>query len=69
MSLLARYDRVFFVFDPGAEANALKYARELAALRHGIQVEYIDLELPVGIDPGDLSDQEAKKIRRELNFV
>ena len=66
---LAKYERVFFVFDPGAEANAIKYARELAALRHGIQVEYVDLELPVGTDPGDLSDQESKKIRRELNFV
>jgi len=66
---LARYDRVYFLFDPGAGHKALQYARELSALRHGIEVEYIDLELPVGIDPGDLSETEAKKIRRELNFV
>lgn len=66
---LARYDRVFFLFDPGAGDKALQYARELSALRHGIQVEYIDLELPVGIDLGDLSESESKKIRRELNFI
>ena len=66
---LACYDRVYFVFDPGAEANALKYARELAALKNKIQVEYIDLELPVGLDPGGLSEDEAKHIRRELNFI
>jgi len=64
---MARHRRTLFCFDsePEAQARALRYARELAAL--GRQAEVIDLELGER-DPGDLDTREVAAIRRELGL-
>lgn len=69
LKLLSFYDRVFFLFDPGAQDKANKYAKLLAGLKSNIQVEVIDLELPEESDPAELTESEAKNIRNELGFI
>jgi DNA primase len=61
ISLLARYQRILFLFDPEKEAQerARKGAEKLAAI--GKEVELIELEKDC--DPGDLSEEEAKQLR------
>lgn len=64
VSLLSRYDRIFFVFDPEPEAQqkAKKVAEKLCAI--GKDVELIELDFRG--DPGDLSDSQAKELRKLL---
>lgn len=64
---LAKHRRILFCFDsePEAQARAMKYARELAAL--GRETEVVDLELGEK-DPGDLDSGEVAAIRRELGL-
>lgn len=66
--LLTRYKRVVTLFDsePQAQERARKLAGKVAAF--GVSVEVCDLELTDGRDPGDLSIEEVKKVRRELDF-
>lgn len=64
---LSRFRRVLFAFDsePEAQAKAMRWAKEVAAL--GTKAEVVDLELG-GKDAGDLSDAEAGAVRRELGL-
>jgi len=65
--LLSRYRRVLFCFDSEdtAQAKAVRWAKEVAAL--GAKAEVVDLELGER-DAGDLSDEEAGAVRRELGL-
>lgn len=64
IKLLAGYKRIVFIFDPEKEAQdrAREYASRLSAL--GRKVEIVDLEMDK--DPGDLTEKEAQKIKKEL---
>jgi len=64
--LLCDFDRVFILFDPEFEAQsrAKEIANKISSI--GINAEIIDIEIDG--DPADLSDDEAKYIRRELGF-
>lgn len=64
---LSRFRRVLFAFDsePEAQAKAMRWAKEVAAL--GTKAEVVDLELG-DKDAGDLSDAEAGAVRRELGL-
>jgi len=69
LKLLSNYQKVFFLFDPGAQDKAKKYAKLLAGLKNDIEVECVDLELPNEKDPGDLDQGQVAEIRNELGFV
>jgi hypothetical protein len=64
---LSRFRRVLFAFDsePEAQAKAIRWAKEVAAL--GTKAEVVDLELG-DRDAGDLTDKEAGAVRRELGL-
>ena len=64
---LSRFRRVLFAFDsePEAQAKAVRWAKEVAAL--GTKAEVVDLELG-DRDAGDLADTEAGAVRRELGL-
>jgi hypothetical protein len=65
--LLARFDTIYFLFDPEttAQKKAEKVAIKLASL--GKTVEVIDLGIEK--DPAELEISDRKAIRRELGFV
>lgn len=65
---LARWDEIFFLFDDEgpAQASARKYGSQLSSL--GKSVEIIRLSGMGGKDPGDLPEEEARAIRRELGI-
>jgi hypothetical protein len=66
LRLLGGFRRVLFLFDsePEAQARAGRYAADLAAL--GRSVSVVDLELSGKRDMADLSEEEARAVRREL---
>jgi len=66
IKILSRYKFVFFIFDPGEEAQerAEKYAQSVSAF--GVCVEIIDLGGEK--DPGERSEEEVKYIRKELKL-
>jgi hypothetical protein len=57
-----------FLFDsePEAQARAAKYAADLGAL--GRSVAVVDLELTGKRDMADLSEEEARAVRKELGI-
>lgn len=59
-----RWKKVIFLFDPEKEAmkKAKKYCNELSML--GINCEVVEWDNPV--DPGDLSDEDAKNLKNQL---
>lgn len=64
-----RFDRVFILFDneAGAQAKAKKIGISLVSM--GLDVEIIDAYADYGVkDAGDLADDDALSIRRELGF-
>lgn len=65
---LARFNEVMILFDSekDAQEKARKIARQLAAL--GRAAEVVELDLGDGRDPGDLTPEEAAKVRLELGF-
>jgi hypothetical protein len=67
INFLSRYyEEIFLMFDPEPEAQkkAQKYAEGLAVI--GKSVWKIDIEHDC--DPGDLTDEQAEQLRRELGF-
>jgi len=66
IKILSKYNTVFFIFDPGKEAQerAENYARSVSAF--GIFTEIIDLGGEK--DPGERSEEEVKYIRKELKL-
>lgn len=66
--LLGTFRRVLFLFDsePEAQARAAKYAADLGAL--GRSVAVVDLELTGKRDMADLSEEEARAVRKELGI-
>ncbi len=64
--LRKHFKRFFFLFDPEmvAQGKALKNAELLASL--GLDAHIVDIEKDC--DPGDLPPEEARAIRRDLNF-
>jgi DNA primase len=68
LRLLGGFRRVLFLFDsePEAQARARRYAADLAAL--GRSVSVVDLELSGKRDMADLSEEEARAVRRELGI-
>lgn len=68
VKLLAGFRRVLFLFDsePEAQARAMRYAKEVGALG-GREVEVVDLELG-DRDLGDLSEEDARAVRREIGL-
>ncbi len=67
--LLSRYKEVFIMFDPEPEARikARKVAEELSILGGGTDVWLVDME-EYRCDPGDLTEEQAQKLRRELGI-
>jgi hypothetical protein len=68
IKLLLKFRRLFFVFDPEAEAQerAEAAARRLAAL--GREVEVVSIA-GMADDPGNLSDAQAVQIKKELGIL
>lgn len=67
LGLLAqRFTEVVFLFDPELEAQerARRQGERLAAL--GVSVEVVDTELDH--DPGDMTPEEAQRIKREVGL-
>jgi hypothetical protein len=66
ISLLSKYQYIQFLFDsePEAQEKAKKAANKLSSV--GCNVEIIDLEMKE--DPGDLSNKQARRIRREIGW-
>ena len=66
LRLLRKYKKIFFIFDPESEAykKAKKAANELAIF--GCKTEIIKLD--EASDPAELSDIEAKKLKRKLLY-
>ncbi len=65
---LAQYfEEVIFMFDPEeqAQAKARKYAEMLASIG---RVDTWIADMEHDCDPGDLTDEQAGKLRRELGF-
>ena len=64
--LLSIYKKIYIVFDPEetAQLRAKKVAERLSIF--GIKVEIVNTELDH--DPGDMTEEEAKNLRKELNF-
>jgi DNA primase len=64
--LARRFRRVTFVFDPepAAQRRAERYAADLASM--GLTVNVLDTELDH--DPGSMSTDEVRDLRRELGF-
>lgn len=65
---LAHWEEIVFLFDSEgpAQAKAVEYARQLAAL--GRNVEVAELQGLGGKDPGDLSEEEAAELRADLRI-
>lgn len=65
---LGRFPRVYVVFDP--DPQAVKQADKLAAMLDaiGTSVHVIDLGLPDGSDPAELSQDDADNVMLELGF-
>ena len=67
VNVLGKFRFRFVIFDsddPQAMEQAEKLERDLHAFRGETEI----IELPQGRDPGDLTDEEAMEIRRELLF-
>jgi hypothetical protein len=66
IKLLSKYDEVCFLFDneEKAQEDAKKAGMKLAAL--GVKVNI--LRMDEGKDPGGLTEQEAKEIRKEIGI-
>ncbi len=64
INLLSNFEEIFFMFDPGreAQAKAKEYAELLASIGRVTEVVKLDGDK----DPGELSDGEARYIRRQL---
>jgi hypothetical protein len=61
---LSRFREILFLFDPEEQAHerSLHSAKELAAIGRYVEV----IQLGTETDPGDMSESEAVKIRREI---
>lgn len=67
--LLSKYTHIYFVFDDEApaQARAKKFAEQVAALSGGSEGIVVNLELG-DRDAGDLTEQEVRDLRKELDF-
>lgn len=63
---IARYKKAYIVFDPEEEAQkrAIKLAEKISALGCGAEVVNTELDH----DPGDMTEEEVKNLRKELGF-
>jgi hypothetical protein len=64
LATLSRYKNIVFLFDPETEAQekARKGAEKLAAIGENVEM----VELTTGCDPGDLTEDQAEKLRKLL---
>lgn len=56
-----KYNRVFVLFDPGAEEQANDLALALSSLNIEAQIIFINKD-----DPGDMTDEEAQYLNKQL---